>query len=117
MRFTFKYCNDFGEVADGCCRCGEPTRDRCAVAFQGVRLTVWACRDCRYFLSSFFTIFGEWFLRSVFAANDAREAGRAVAEYSNAFNFDWNDTPLTKKVVQSRKRDRRGGAEDRPAFQ
>lgn len=107
MRFTFKYSNDFGEVADACCRCGALTRERCDLEFPGVRLTVWACRSCLHQIATFFWFFHEFPLRAVYAARDAQEAGKAVAEYSNAFNFDWsgNGAPLTKnnKTKQARR--------------
>lgn len=97
MLFNFNFSNDFGEAADVCVRCGKPLYERCNWKGPGVRLTLWACPECRYLLSSIFGVLVEEFLlRSVFATRDAREAGEPVASYSSSFNFDWNGRPATK---------------------
>ncbi len=95
MRFTFKFSNDFGESADDCVRCGALTHERCLVCFPGVRLLVFSCRACLYELACFFWFFHEFPLRAVLKARDQAEAGEALYEYQNSFQWSGvNGVPL-----------------------
>ncbi len=94
MHFTFKFSNDFGEAADACIRCGDPTRERATLAFPGCRITVWACRPCLCEIAFFFWFLHEFPLRAAFKARDCAEAGEPVVQYVNSFNWSaGNGTP------------------------
>lgn len=88
MRVAFKFSNDFGEPADVCVRCGQPTRERCLLCCPGLRLLLYACRPCLYELAAYAWFFHEFPLRAVFAAKEQAEAGEAVYTYDNF--FVWN---------------------------